>query len=273
MNLLRNCRTLVAQPEILKDYFHYQMSRLHHQGQAICPVLDNKFQISGLSGFSEFHSCQHFISSQELKFFQSYAFKPGNVIDVGANLGVISFLFSEYFSTKKIHAFEADPFTFQALRQNIELNTCSNIIAENVAVAGHDGEIIFNADPVYRGTNSITNVFDEHTISIPCTTLDTYVKQQSIKDISLLKVDVEGYESLVFEGAKNLFSQRKIKVVYYEVCPEITRKADLLPSDATEKLVSHGYLIYRLNSDGALTTVDISEIEQISCENLIAICP
>ncbi len=272
MKLLRNAKTLLTQPEIFQDYVSYQTSRWKNQGQAI-RILSENLKIAGLSGFSEFHSCQNFLSPQEKSFLQTYTFESGDLIDVGANLGVISFLLAQRFSTRTVHAFEANPSTFKALQQNTALNNFKNIFPQNLAVAGHDGEITFNADPVYRGTTSITKALDQHTISIPCMTLDTYAEQQAIQKIAFLKVDVEGYETLVFEGAKNLLAQRQIQVIYYEVCPAMTRKADLLPSAPTEMLLSHGYRIYRLNPGGTLTSVEVNEIEQINCENWIALCP
>ena len=272
MKLLQNAKTLLTQPEIFRDYVSYQSSRWKNQGQAI-RVLSDDLKISGLSGFSEFHSCQNFLSPQEKSFLQAYAFEPYDLIDVGANLGVISLLLAQRFSERIVHAFEANPSTFKALQQNIALNDLTNIFPQNFAVAGHDGKITFNADPVYRGTTSITRALGQNTISIPCITLDTYAEQQSIQKIALLKVDVEGYEVLVFEGAQKLLTQRRIQVIYYEVCPEITKKADFSPSAPTQILLNNGYSIFRLNSDGTLISVEVDEIEQINCENWIAICP
>ena len=272
MKLLHNAKTLLTQPKIFQDYISYQTSRWKNQGQAI-RILSDNLKVAGLSGFSEFHSCQNFLSSQEKSFFQTHTFEPGDLIDVGANLGVISLLLAQHFPTRKVHAFEANPFTFKALQHNIELNNCPNISPQNLAVAGHNGEIAFNADPIYRGTTSITKTFEQHTISVPCMALDTYAEKQSMQEIALLKVDVEGYEALVFEGAQNLLAQQKIQVIYYEVCPDMARKADLSPSAPTEMLLNHGYHIFRLKSDGALTLIEVSEIEQINCENWIALCP
>jgi hypothetical protein len=49
------------------------------------------------------------------------------------------------------------------------------------------------------------------------TTLDDYMNQNSISNIDLLKIDVQGSEYLVLEGAKKKFLERKIKAVYMEI--------------------------------------------------------
>jgi len=272
MSLFANTKTFLSNPEVAQNYVNYIQSKIFNNGRAIRAVSDN-IRITGFSGFSEFHSCQNFLSLQEKDFLQTYAFTEGDLIDVGANLGVISLLLAQRFSSRTVHAFEANPHTFKALHQNIALNGHTNVFPQDMAVAQYNGEITFNADPVYRGTTSITKATDQHAISISCITLDTYAEQHSIQQIALLKVDVEGYEALVFEGARKLLAQQQIQVIYYEVCPEITRKADLSPSAPTEMLLNHGYRIFRLKSDGTLILVEVDEIEQINCENWIALCP
>jgi len=64
MKLLDNAKTLLTQPGIFQDYVSYQTSRWKNQGQAI-RILSDNLKITGLSGFSEFHSCQNFFNSQE----------------------------------------------------------------------------------------------------------------------------------------------------------------------------------------------------------------
>jgi len=270
MSLLNNAKTLLTQPLIAKEYFDYKMSCFSNSGQAI-RVLDSDLKISGLSGFSEFHSCKNFVNEHEKTFLSNYDFGEGDIIDVGANLGVVSLLLAKRPSKPIVHAFEANPYTFEALQENVTLNRCPNIRAHNLAIAGYDGEITFNANPVYRGTTSITASIDSHTVHVPCITLDSYVQQQSIKQVSLLKVDVEGYEELVFQGCKNLLAQQKIKVIYYEICPTLVKKAGLSPYTPTQALLDYGYKIYRLSQDDDLTSVTIAEIESFTCENLIAL--
>jgi FkbM family methyltransferase len=271
MKLIRNAKTSIEQPDILLDFIKYNISRWTNGGKAI-QSLDGGLKIAGLSGFSEYRSCKNFVNDPEKLFLQNYEFGSGDLIDVGANLGVVSLLLAQRSSQATIHAFEANPSTVDSLRHNITLNQC-NIRVNNLAVAGYDGEISFNANPVYRGTTSITKVLDSYTINVPCITLDTYVRQQSIQRVAFLKVDVEGYEEMVFQGAKNLLSQRQIQCIYYEVCPDMAKKAGLSPYAPTQILLDSGYQIYKLSQDGSLTSVKIDEIDRVILDNWIALCP
>ena len=51
---------------------------------------------------------------------------------------------------------------------------------------------------------------------MPTTTLDTFVEQHGIKNIDFLKIDTEGFELEVLQGAKQLLSEGKIGTVIFE---------------------------------------------------------
>ncbi len=271
MKLMQNFKTLLTNPGVAWDYFNYQLSKQKNSGQVI-RRFPGGIKISGFSGFSEFHSCQEFISLQERKFLHNHSFGVGDLIDVGANLGVFSLTLAQRFSDKKIHAFEPNPSTFKACQSNILLNNYTNIQTQSLAVANYNGEITFEANPTDRGTTSISKVDSKHTIKVPCITLDTYAEKESIEEIALLKVDVEGYEELVFQGAKKLLSQRKIAVIYYEVCPNNAINTQLKPEDATKLLLSHGYKIYRFTSGGTLSQASVYDLRKVVLDNWVAIC-
>lgn len=272
MKVIRNTATLLSNPKLAMDYLDYWGTKLRNSGQAMRTFPD-KIKVTGLSGFSEFHSCSKFVSPQERNFLQAYSLNSGALIDVGANLGIVSLILAKRFPERQVHTFEPNPSTFQSLRSNILLNRCDNIKAKQIAIASHDGETTFNADPVNRGTTSISETQGEHVLSVPCITLDTYCESQLLKEVALLKVDVEGYEELVFHGAKNLLSQHRVKVIYYEVCPDNAKRAGLDPEAPTKILLEHGYQIYRINEENSLTLIDMSKTIQVLVENWIAICP
>lgn len=269
MQLLRNTKTLLTHPKIGWDYIHYQTSRLANAGQAV-RQFPSGIQIRGWSGFSEFHSAERYMSPAEIRFFQTFPFETGELVDVGANLGVISLTLAKRFPSQKLHAFEPNPSTFEALQQNTISNNCPNIKAQPLAVGNHDGSISFDANPIHRGTTRIATE-GQFLVNLPCVTLDTYAKQERISSIAFLKVDVEGYEEQVFKGAKELLNQQKINIIYYEVCPNNTRKINLNPEIPTRLLQEHDYVVYKLDSKTNLHLVDDREFERITLANWIAL--
>ncbi|MDB9446463.1 FkbM family methyltransferase [Anabaena sp. CS-542/02] len=271
MKLIRNGLTLLQNPKLFGDYYEYQVSKWQNKGEAV-RLLPDDIRIVGLSGFSEFHSCTHFVSDAERIFLNHYSLTDGDLIDVGANLGVVSLILAKRFFSRKVHSFEPNPSTFSSLKKNTELNKCNNVLLQNIVVADHNGEIAFNADPTYRGTTSISQE-GEHLINLPCITLDNYAKSHSIENISFLKVDVEGYEELVFSGAIELLREKRVNLIYYEVCPNNAKKAGLDPKKPTQILLDHGYSIYKLIENGSLVEGNISQIDSVILDNWLAICP
>ena len=54
--------------------------------------------------------------------------------------------------------------------------------------------------------------------TVPTITLDSFVKKYKIKSIDLLKVDIEGSEHLMLQGAKKTLKKNKIKIILIEIC-------------------------------------------------------
>ena len=53
---------------------------------------------------------------------------------------------------------------------------------------------------------------------VPTITLDSFVKKYKIKSIDLLKVDIEGSEHLMLQGARKTLKKNKIKIILIEIC-------------------------------------------------------
>ena len=268
--LIRNTITLLSHPELAWDYLHYWGSKLAHSGQTI-RTLPGGIRITELCNFSEFHAIGSFISEEEREFLSKYPIEAGAIIDVGANLGLVSLVLAKRFPERTIHAFEPGPSTFQALKTNIELNSCLNIRPLQLAVAEHDGEVAFDANPLGRGTSSIANYAGEFVTTLPCTSLDSYAKKTAIENIAFLKVDVEGFEAAVFQGARKILSEQRAAIIYYEVCPANSQKSGLAPELPTEILQQHGYSIFRIDKQAGLTPARISEVHKTELDNWVAL--
>lgn len=230
-------------------------------------------RITELCNFSEFHSIGSFVSDEEREFLCKYPIGEGAIIDVGANLGIVSLTLAKRFPRRTIHSFEPAPSTFRAFNTNIELNDCGHIRALQCAVADCEGEIPFNADPIGRGTNSIAVSNGEYQLTVPCTTLDAYVDQNSIDEIAFLKVDVEGFEAAVFQGAHRILQDRRAAIIYYEVCPGNSKNSGAEPQLATRILQQCGYALYRIAENGLLESVDESEVGRTVLDNWVACRP
>jgi FkbM family methyltransferase len=110
-----------------------------------------------------------------------------------------------------------------------------------VAIADH-GSIFLTADPKDRATTSIATAESPYAISVKCSRIDSFLTRVAkAASISFLKVDVEGFESLVFAGAEDALRRRRIATVYFDVGPNLANMRGFAPDAAARILLRHGY--------------------------------
>ena len=182
-------------------------------------------------------------------------------------------ILAKRFPERTIHAFEPAPSTFHALQTNIALNSAANIRALPCAVADGNGEIAFHAHPLGRATNSIALSSTDAVVTVPSVMLDSYAGENAIEEIAFLKVDVEGFEATVFQGARGLLTEHRAAIVYYEVCPGNSQNSGIEPERSTQVLQQHGYRTYKIDDNGCLQPVDITQVERTVLDNWVAVRP
>ncbi|HEX8775002.1 MAG TPA: FkbM family methyltransferase [Pyrinomonadaceae bacterium] len=227
----------------------------------------NGFRLRNFSCFSEYLN-PDFLSTAEQCLLTEYSFPEGDVIDVGAHIGFVSLLMARRYPDRVLHAFEASPSTHSSFVGNLKLNGINNVRAYNVAIADHEGCLDFNVDPRHRATNSIALKSDTHKVSVPCVTIDNFVRRQNVNQIALLKIDVEGYEDVVLKGADETLNNTHM--VFYEVCPSNNRKAGTDIKLPFRILTEHGFAIYHFVGE-KLSPASLSDLEKVTLDNWVAI--
>lgn len=141
----------------------------------------------------------------------------GSFIDVGANIGSISIPLAYKRPDISIICIEASPSVFEFLKYNVELNNLTNITLVNKAIHKEDNIILdFFAPEDKFGKGSFSNVFTNNSEKVVTVRMDSLIKQYNIKP-DFIKVDVEGYESYVFESLMGyLKSNNKNPTIIFE---------------------------------------------------------
>jgi FkbM family methyltransferase len=125
-------------------------------------------------------------------------------VDVGAQVGYFSIVAAALVGEHgAVHAFEPDPGSFRRLIRNSR--AYSWVKTHNCVVTNSVGEIPFYRSPVpgESGWGAIFNADAERPrISAQACTLDGWMSDERIEKIDFLKVDVEGAECRVLEGAQ-----------------------------------------------------------------------
>jgi FkbM family methyltransferase len=128
----------------------------------------------------------------------------GDIYDVGANLGYTSNLFLKW-STANVHAFEPESTNFRILSSLHSRHP--RFKAVQAAVGAHNGEISLSINQGHHADHKI-DPSGKSKIKIPLYSLDEYwQKNGENREISFVKIDVQGYEPPVIEGMQKLLTQ------------------------------------------------------------------
>ncbi len=178
----------------------------------------------------------------EFPIFEKIITQGSSVIDLGANIGLYSKCFSSLVGeTGKVYSIEPIPFTFSVLSNNIIKSNLQNVLPFQFAASNKVGDSEMTI-PSYRETHGIDSKGNQyageglnyytaslesfssaesHRVSVPLLTLDDFVRNNNIADISFIKCDVEGHELAVFQGASQ--SLRKFSPsLYIEIMDDLS---------------------------------------------------
>ena len=149
--------------------------------------------------------------------------------DVGAHIGESVVYFNKIFHNPLIYSFEPSPKSFEILKNNNYINNiCFNYAISNITgnTVFYENEISHTNSLIKINSSSLDSIKKQKTINseinIKAKRLDDFIIEQKINNIDLLKVDVQGAESLVFEGGQNTLNKTKVVIVencffdYYE---------------------------------------------------------
>lgn len=136
------------------------------------------------------------------------------VIDCGANIGEFSLAVLKYNHKIKLYCFEPEEREFEILKKNLN-GYNANIF--NMALANYDGQIeLFSKNA--SGDSSIIETEDSVVKKVKCIMLSTFFASNKITECTLLKLEAEGAEPEILEGASEALD--KIKYISVECGPE-----------------------------------------------------
>lgn len=127
------------------------------------------------------------------------------VLDVGANVGFYTLLASVIVGAQgRVFAFEPVPANVAYLREHIRANGISNVEVFDVAVSDDEGRKFFKSgtDKYFLGRLS-----PEGELAVNCVSLDGMRTRRELRPPNLIKIDVEGAELAVLQGAAQLLAE------------------------------------------------------------------
>ena len=192
---------------------------------------------------------ENYLGHQMSEIYRDEIYKPFvkkgiNVLDIGANLGITTYYFSQFAGT--VWSLEPSLEHFKVFEHMIDHNKLKNVVPINKAIFIDNQKL-----PLYHNKNrtmrSLHTAVDDKTEkpeTVDCISFDELFKQYKIKHIDLLKLDIEGTEAevLASEGFSKVAD--KIGVVVTEVHEWSGRH----PNQVREALKNNGYTVSEMPS-------------------------
>ncbi|NIJ13375.1 FkbM family methyltransferase [Saccharomonospora amisosensis] len=189
--------------------------------------------------------------------------RPGDLfVDVGANVGVYSLWAAQLGA--KVYSLEPSPEAFDKLEENVALNDFA-VKPMQYALADRPGKMLIS-----KGQGTVNHLLRDPNAGgeeVLVDTLDNVLGDQRAAGV---KIDVEGAERLVLEGAQNALAEHRIRLLQLEW----NRRSEIHYGETrqpVQRLLSkYGYQFLRPDRYGVLHPTDPSEM---STEDIFALAP
>lgn len=185
------------------------------------------------------------LEPEETELFKGLV-KPGMIVaDIGANLGYYTLLAARLLRGEgRVYAFEPDPANYALLVRNVQANGFTNVAPVQMAVSDHAGAHMLFRHKFNFGCHSLSKPnateYDGCT-EVATTTLDHFFAGVHPENrIDLIKIDVQGAEGHVIEGARNLLGKMKPTIIM-EFFPWVLRNFGTDPDELLRRLEAFGF--------------------------------
>ncbi len=176
------------------------------------------------------------------------------VIDGGANQGIYTCAFAAKVGPSgHVYAFEPQTYAVSCIRTNLKLNNFNNVTIFEGALWTKSGSLFLqdlagdNAGPVAVSVSSTKNELSAG--SVPAYSVGELWQENKIRDVSFIKLDIEGAELEALEGAAPMIEKTKPTI-----CVEAISEEGF--SSVKDYLVKWRYVPYVFDRNGNLNRLD-----------------
>ena len=190
------------------------------------------------------------------------------VIDIGANVGFFTRRFARWVSGNgRVIALEPEPKNFEQLVAGIDRKRLSALVDPiRAAVAEAEGTAFLKLNPY----NPADHRLAESGLSVPTVTVDRLMEERGWPSVSLIKIDVQGSEFRVLQGARRTIA-RNHPALFIEIDDGHLRLAGWSAEILLRLIVEWGYSAHRLTRSGVSLSVSVEScLESLARSNSYA---
>jgi FkbM family methyltransferase len=195
--------------------------------------------------------------SRDILFLRSHL-KPGTLIDIGANVGLITLLLAE--KVQYAWLFEPNPVAAARARANLEINHLKFEVHE-LALSDTTGSVEFEDEGGVSSCNRTVVGFTTSapTRTVPCIQFDQFLAAHLLPSpISAIKIDVEGHENSVLHGMIECLRQNRPRIVMFEYLQRTNLR------ETIKLFETAGYTVLQLTAHGAVVaTAEVPPLQNL----------
>ena len=178
-------------------------------------------------------------------------------IDIGANIGYYACLVGAKSKDKQLIMFEPFPQNIKILEKNLSMNGLGNNKVHKIALGEKAGSTtLYGVDTM---ATILANTYAEtpsEQVTVKVETLDSFIPEIKPNSNVLLKMDVEGNEYFVLQGAKDFLKNVRPIGLIIEVCKNWSGGENPHYEDTFNLLKGYGYVPYAIEPENKLVLVD-----------------
>jgi len=185
------------------------------------------------------------------------AVKPGyTVIDVGANIGMITLLAAHHVGSKGIvYAFEPNPIACDRLQDSLIANELQQVIVHPCGLSNQKAELTLSLITEHTGTGTLAKIPEQdqpliskhYEVSV---FRGDDILPKDIAGVSLIKIDVEGFEPYVLQGLPRIIQCFK-PIILTEVVEKHLERAGSSVKDLCAIMQNYGYEAFNIETKRA----------------------
>jgi FkbM family methyltransferase len=163
---------------------------------------------------------------KEFAYFMDMIPNEGAILDIGANIGIMTVTLAEKFNKAKVYSFEPMPQNVHAFKRIVKYFKLGNVTLFDIALGDEKGELkmvmpVLNNVKMQGLSHVVENDDNDPmnqglTFKVPVKKLDDIEELKALPKINAIKIDVENFEYPVLKGGRALLQKHK-PVIYCEL--------------------------------------------------------